>query len=203
MVLGGKQITTPFSASKHKTFGSKWDKCPFNKKQFNYSPLACSCAWLAWTKVLECCDSCHCLYLDFAKVFNSVPHHRLLLKLQALDISGQLLNWINCFLTTQSQRVVINGQYSEWLPIASGVPQGSILGPLLFILYVNDARHVVKHSFINVFANDISFYSQVSCYDDCIQLQIDLSCVYQWSLQWQLKLNPRLLTIVISVSQLI
>ena len=144
-----------------------------------------------WAKVLECRDSCHCLYLDFAKAFDSVPHYRLLLKLQSLGISGQLLRWINCFLTTRSQRVVINGQYSEWLPVASGVPQGSILGPLLFILYVDDVRQVVKHSSIKLFADDISLYSQVSCYDDCLQLQSDLSSIYQWSLRWQLQLNPR------------
>ena len=144
-----------------------------------------------WAKVLECRDSCHCLCLDFAKAFDSVPHRRLLLKLQTLGISGQLLNWIDCFLTTRSQRVVVNGQYSEWLPVASGVPQGSILGPLLFILYVDDVRSVVKHSSIKIFADDISLYSRVSCYDDCLKLQDDLSCVYQWSLKWQLKLNPK------------
>ena len=144
-----------------------------------------------WVKALECHDSWHCLCLDFAKAFDSVPYRRLLLKLRALGISGQLLNWIDCFLTTRSQRVVVNGQYSEWLPVASGVPQGSILGPLLFILYVDDVRHVVKHSSIKIFADDIFLYSKVSCYEDCLKLQDDLSCVYQWSLKWQLKLNPK------------
>ena len=153
-----------------------------------------------WAKVLECRDSCHCLCLDFAKAFDSVPHRWLLLKLQTLGISCQLLNWIDCFLTTRSQRVVVNGQYSEWLPVASGVPQGSILGPLLFILYVDDVRYVVKHSSIKIFADNISLYSRVSCYDDCLKLQDDLSCVYQWSLRWQLNLkNVRLSTSVISV----
>ena len=64
------------------------------------------------------------------------------------------------------------------LPVASGVPQGSILGPLLFILYVDDVRYVVKHSSIKIFADDISLYSRVSCYDDCLKLQDD-------------KLNPK------------
>ena len=144
-----------------------------------------------WAGALECHDCCHCLFLDFAKAFDSVPHHRLLLKLQALGISGELLGWVNCFLTTRSQRVVVNGQFSEWLPVASGVPQGSILGPLFFILYIDDIRHVVKHSSIKSFADDISLYSRVSCYDDCLKLQEDLSSVYNWSLKWHPKLNPK------------
>ena len=120
----------------------------------------------------------------------SVPHHRLLLKLHSLGVSDQLLTWIRCFLTTRSQRVLVNGHYSEWLPVVSGVPQGSILGPLLFILYIDDAWCVFNHSSIKIFADDISLYSQVSSYDDCVKLQNDLSNVYQWSIKWQLTLNP-------------
>jgi len=112
------------------------------------------------------------------------------LKLRTLGINGQLLGWIDCFLAARSQRVVVNGQYSGWLPVVSGVPQGSILGPLLFILYIDDVKRAVQHSSVKVFADDISLYSQVSCYEDCSKLQDDLSCVYQWSLKWQLKLNP-------------
>ena len=120
-----------------------------------------------------------------------MPHRRLLLKLQTLGISGQLLDWVGCFLTTRSQRVVVNGQYSEWLPFASGVPQGSILGPLLFILYIDDVRLAVNHSVIKIFADDICLYSRVSRHEDCSRLQDDLSCVFQLSLKWQLNLNPQ------------
>jgi len=79
------------------------------------------------------------------------------------------LTGLNIFLL----QVVINGKYSEWLPVVSGIPQGSILGPLLFILYIDDIRHVVKHSSIKFFADDLSLYYQISCYDDCLKLQID------------------------------
>ena len=69
-----------------------------------------------WAKALEYCGSCHCLCLDLAKAFDSVPHHWLMLK--SLSVSGQLLEWIRCFLTIRSQRVIVNGHFSKWLPLS-------------------------------------------------------------------------------------
>ena len=78
------------------------------------------------------------IYLDLSKAFDKVPHSLLLLKLNSYGISGSLLSWFSSYLTDRYQRVVLDGVYSDWLPITSGVPQGSILGPLLFLVYVND-----------------------------------------------------------------
>ena len=143
-----------------------------------------------WAKVLDSRGSSHCLFLDFAKAFDSVPHQRLLLKLECLGIHGNLLNWFRSYLTDRSQRVVINGHYSEWLPVLSGVPQGSILGPLLFILYIKNLHSLVKSSSLKIYADDVALYAAVSSYQDCVNLQDDLARIYDWSIMWQLKLSP-------------
>ena len=76
-----------------------------------------------WAEILDHRGSCHCLLLDFAKAFDSVPHNRLLLKLESIGIyHGNLLQWIAHFLSSRFQRVVINGQFSSWLPVLNGVP---------------------------------------------------------------------------------
>ena len=113
------------------------------------------------------------------------------MKLQSLGVCGQLFRWICSFLTTLSHQVVINGQFSKWLSVGSGVPQGSTLGSLLFVLYVNDIRSVVQTSSLKLFADDVCLYAQVSLYDDCLKLQSDLSQICSWFIKWQLKLNSQ------------
>ena len=78
------------------------------------------------------------VYLDFAKAFDKVPHQRLLSKLEAAGITGNVLGWIQDWLSNRMQRVVLNGKCSEWAEVKSGVPQGSVLGSISFILYIND-----------------------------------------------------------------
>ena len=112
-------------------------------------------------------------------------------KLSCLGISGQLLHWIRSFLSGRFQRVVINGSCSDWLPVQSGVPQGTVLAidPLLFLLYVDDLRDVVSNATLKLFADDVALYCEVISTADCSLLQEDLNNICSWATKWQLRLN--------------
>ena len=119
-----------------------------------------------WATLLEKRHSVHCVFLDLVKAFDSVPHSQLLLKLENLGIQGNLLSWLKYFLTRCFQQVIINGAFSEWLPVLSGVPQGSVLGTLLFLLYINDIHHCISHCLIQILADDIALYKEITSPSD-------------------------------------
>jgi len=130
------------------------------------------------------------VYLDYRKAFDTVPHQRLLTKLRNTGFGGGLIKWVGSFLSNRLMRVVVNGQFSSWSEVVSGVPQGSVLGPLLFLLYVNDLPDQIKTN-IRMFADDTKIWSQVSCLGDTVKLQEDLDMLGEWSEQWLLNFNPQ------------
>ena len=128
------------------------------------------------------------IYLDFQKAFDKVPHRRLLRKVRALGIDGAVADWIENWLDNRRQRVVVNGEFSEWAPVTSGVPQGSVLGPLLFIIYVNDMDDGITAK-ISKFADDTKLGMNVAKQGNIEELQEDLRKLGEWSEKWQMPFN--------------
>ena len=121
------------------------------------------------------------IYLDYAKAFDKVDHKLLVKKLQLYGIHGKLLNWIKAFLTNRHQRVVVNGKHSYIAEVISGVPQGTVLGPLLFLIFVNDMQSCVKDSMLRSFADDTRIMRAITTSDDINLLQQDLDRVITWA----------------------
>uniref|UniRef100_A0A8C5PPB0 Reverse transcriptase domain-containing protein n=1 Tax=Leptobrachium leishanense TaxID=445787 RepID=A0A8C5PPB0_9ANUR len=128
------------------------------------------------------------IYLDFAKAFDTVPHKRLLLKLRKNGLDENTCSWIENWLKDRVQRVVINGTFSRWTPVVSGVPQGSVIGPILFNLFINDLEIGIE-SHVSVFADDTKLGKVIQCEQDVTSLQRDLDILGDWALKWQMRFN--------------
>ena len=126
--------------------------------------------------------------MDYAKAFDTVPHKRRLYKLQAYGIKGQLLEWIKSFLKNRKQRVVMGDFVSFWAWVFSGVPQGSVLAALLFIIYINDLLEMLKNTG-KLFADDTKKIAKVKNQEDCISMQNDINTMVEWSKTWLMSLN--------------
>ena len=127
--------------------------------------------------------------LDFSKAFDKVSHQKLLLKLHRYGIRGPTLKWIQAFLSDRTQTVVIDNEKSATVPVTSGVPQGSVLGPILFLIYINDLPDKTR-SKVQLFADDTAIYLAVSNLEDAQILQQDLDHLHLWELDWDMEFNP-------------
>ena len=135
------------------------------------------------TKLVGLGKSIDIVYLDFAKAFDKVPIKRLIAKCQGLGLDGPLLSWIGEWLSGREHRVVLNGESSSWKPVRSGVPQGSVLGPTLFLIYINDIDNAVNfvQSVLKKFADDTKWGMVVQSDDERRLFQHGLDNLVEWS----------------------
>lgn len=129
------------------------------------------------------------ILLDFSKAFDKVSHLKLLFKLQEHGVNESTISWIKSFLIGRSQKVVLEGECSSEVPVTSGVPQGSVLGPLLFLLYINDLPTSIS-SQVRLFADDTAVYLALNNLQDCYTLQDDLDKLVHWEKMWDMEFNP-------------
>ena len=126
-------------------------------------------------------DQVDVIYLDMSKAFDKASHRKLLRKLRDYGFSGKLLAWLESYLHDRMQRVTALGVNSQALPVTTGVPQGSILGPMLFLLYANSLPGAVKSSHVSAFADDTEIFKSIKSPTDAAILQDDLSSLATWS----------------------
>src|SRR2546425_8682789 len=132
-----------------------------------------------WLVNLENGHQIDVIYTDFEKAFDKVPHKRLLMKLTSYRVDEKLIAWIKAFLCNRMQQVKINGVLSGSRNVPSGIPQGTVLGPLLFIIFINDLPEVCSNlSKIFLFADDAKLYKCISNMSDCVKLNDSGQCIF-------------------------
>lgn len=167
----------------------------FSKNQHGFVPLRdCMTNLLIcmekWSEFLEMGESVDVIYTDFAKAFDSVPHQRLIRKLENIGVTGNTLAWIKSFLSNRLQCVRIDDEFSSWRDVISGIPQGSVLGPILFVIFINDMPDMVKN-LCQLFADDAKLFCNVHVREEenNKSLQTDVNALEAWSTTWQLPFN--------------
>ena len=144
-----------------------------------------------WTEIIDQGGELNVIYCDFMKAFDKVPHKRLVHKIDKYGIKDDILGWIENFLSNRTQVVKVGNINSAPANVTSGIPQGSVLGPILFVLYINDLPEVVdKDSYIYLFADDTKVSRNIKSDQDRIILQEDINKLVEWSNTWMLKFHP-------------
>jgi hypothetical protein len=163
-------------------------------EQFGFRPgRSCQLQLLevleGWHEGLDMGKKVDVIYMDFAKAFDTVPHLRLRDKIEAYGIGGKISRWIAKFLNDRKQAVMVNGVSSDWTEVLSGVPQGSVLGLTMFLIYINDLPHVISNT-AQLFADDTKMSKIFDSSEECISVQNDLDKVQEWASTWQLRFHP-------------
>ena len=128
------------------------------------------------------------IYLDFCKAFDKIPHRRLMKKIWAYGIRGKVYKWIEEFLKNRIQRVVVNGSFSSYKKVTSGIPQGSVLGPILFVIFINDLPEVIQTA-VRLYADDSKLLGRVKSVEHVNKLQSSLNNSVNWAKSWQMTYN--------------
>ena len=130
-----------------------------------------------------------CVYIDYEKAFDKIDHKILIQKLHQLQIPSKYINWITNFLQDRTQIVYVNETFSYPVKVLSGVPQGSVLGPILFVIYINDLPNFLNNCNILTFADDTKIVSKINCTQDHINLQENLDNLINWTAINNMRLN--------------
>ena len=146
------------------------------------------CCIEEWSSLLDQGFPIDIIYLDFKKAFDAVPHLRLLRKVHSFGIQGSIYKWLENFLMGRRQRVTIGSDKSNWANVLSGIPQGSVLGPILFVLFINDIPNALQNV-SRIFADDTKAYKVVRTIEEQDNLQEDLNSALNWSQAWQMNFN--------------
>jgi hypothetical protein len=148
--------------------------------------LECLNDWTAAIEQNRCVDVC---YIDFSRAFDSVSLPKLIQKLVAYGISGNCINWLKSFLLNRSFCVKVNSVLSGCAQQISGVPQGSVLGPICFVLFINDISKCVKYCKLKLYADDVKLYFDFNCNNWSNLLQKDIDAIAEWANMWQLNIS--------------
>ena len=164
-----------------------------NPHQHGFQPgLSCQTQLTFLTdEILKAMDSHYqidLLLLDFSKAFDTVAHNKLLNKLAYYGIQNSTHKWLSAWLTGRTQRVMVEGVLFKEVDVISGVPQGTVLGPLMFLIYINDINQNIQSS-VRLFADDCVLYRVIKSSEDCRYLQEDLNHLVHWTNLWQMNLN--------------
>ena len=143
------------------------------------------------TRLIDEGHSVDVMFLDFSKAFDKAPHIRLMSKVRAHGILGSVANWIGEWLKNRKQRVVLNGKESDWADVLSGVPQGSVLGPILFLIFINDIDNAIDcvTTFMKKFADDTKIASVVDDLTQSQKFQEQIDSLMRWGEIWQMSFN--------------
>ena len=146
-----------------------------------------------WTEILDHGGKIDSIYMDFMKPFDEVPHQRLLKKMERYKITETVIKWVKSFLNDRKQKVTVNGAESKNHKVTSGIPQGSVLEPILFVIYINDMPECVDSTATTctyLFADDTKIFREIKSPNDEEKLQNDLDKLQKWSDTWLLKFLP-------------